>query len=159
MLRETQEAGQGLSADADGRADAVASSRRGFLSGTGLAAVGAVIGGGMPFSSHPGLIPAASAQGATPAPAKGPQYLKFPGKNEGLVRNLPVVADVEFFDRRGVVVEQAFRRLGDQRLFAEHDEAFVLAGKFQKLRSLLRGGRGSWTRLCVCARNSGAVTG
>ena len=72
MLGETQQAGQGLSADADGRADTVASSRRGFLSGTGLAAMGAVIGGGMPFSSHPGgFVPAASAQGAAPAPAKG----------------------------------------------------------------------------------------
>ena len=84
----------------------------------------------------------------------------FPGV--GILRllgDLPVVAKVEFLDRRGVVIEQAFRRLGNQRLFAEHDEPFVLAGEFQMLRSLLRGGRGNWTRLCVCARNSGAVTG
>jgi hypothetical protein len=76
-----------------------------------------------------------------------------------LLGYLPVVANVEFFDRRGVVVEQAFRRLGHQRLFAEHDEAFVLAGEFQKLRSLGRRGRGGRRRLCVCARNSGAATG
>jgi DMSO/TMAO reductase YedYZ molybdopterin-dependent catalytic subunit len=64
------------------------------LSGSGLAAIGVVIGGAMPFSSTPELIPAASAQGAAPAP-KGPQYLKFPGKNEGLVvlGDLPLVAE------------------------------------------------------------------
>src|SRR5204863_574391 len=62
----------------------------------GLAAMGAVIGGGMPFSNR--LIPAAAAQGAaapaTPA-AKGPQHLKFPGKNEGLVvlGERPLVAE------------------------------------------------------------------
>jgi DMSO/TMAO reductase YedYZ molybdopterin-dependent catalytic subunit len=73
-------------------------SRRGFLGSTGLAAIGAVLGGGMPFSSTPGgLIPAAAAQGAAApaAAAKGPQYLKFPGKNEGLVvlGDRPLVAE------------------------------------------------------------------
>jgi hypothetical protein len=57
-----------------------------------------------------------------------------------LLGYLPVVANVEFLDRRGVVIEQAFRRLGDQRPLAEHDEPFVLAGKLQILRSLGRGG-------------------
>ena len=50
----------------------------------------------MPFSNEMpgGLIPAAMAQGAAPA-AKGPQYLKFPGKNEGLVvlGERPLVAE------------------------------------------------------------------
>ena len=75
-----------------------------------------------------------------------------------LLGDLPVVADVEFLDRRGVVVEQAFRRLGDQRLFAEHDEAFVLAGEFQILRSLgRRGGRGGRSSLRVGLGNAHAV--
>jgi DMSO/TMAO reductase YedYZ molybdopterin-dependent catalytic subunit len=83
-------------------ADALASDRtvdrgrRGFLGGTGLAAMGAIIGGGMPFSTGPGgLVPAASAQGAASAPAQGPQHLKFPGKNEGLVvlGDRPLVAE------------------------------------------------------------------
>ena len=81
--------------------DTLASSRRGFLGGAGLAAVGAAIGGGMPFSNTPGgLIPSANAQNApapAPAPAapKGPQFLKFPGKNEGLVvlGDRPLVAE------------------------------------------------------------------
>jgi DMSO/TMAO reductase YedYZ molybdopterin-dependent catalytic subunit len=73
------------------RADAVASgaSRRGFLGGSGLAAMGAVIGGAMPLSPN-----SAHAQ-AAPAQPKGPQYLKFPGKNEGLVvlGERPLVAE------------------------------------------------------------------
>ena len=68
-------------------------SRRFFLGGTGLAAMGAVMGGAMTISeSTP-----ANAQGAAPAPAapKGPQYLKFPGKDEGLVvlGDRPLVAE------------------------------------------------------------------
>jgi len=74
-----------------------------------------------------------------------------------LLGDLPVVANVEFLDRRGVVVEQAFRRLGDQRLFAEHDEPFVLAGEFQVLRSLGRNRRGGRSRLRVGLRNAYAV--
>src|SRR3954471_13198924 len=91
MLRETQEARNDLSGDAAGTADGLKSSRRGFLSGTGLGAIGAAIGGGMPFSNELGsLIPAAKAEGGPPPPpapaaSKGPTYLKFPGKNEGLV--------------------------------------------------------------------------
>jgi sulfite oxidase len=101
MLRETRGVGTELSGGA-GTADGLKSSRRGFLGGTGLAAVGAAIGSGMPFSNDSGsLIPAAHAQGAAaPAPAapaapKGPQYLKFPGKNEGLVLlgDRPLVAE------------------------------------------------------------------
>src|SRR4051794_25749342 len=100
MLRETREARNDLSGDAPGTADGLKSSRRGFLSGTGLGAIGVAIGGGMPFSNDLGsLIPAAKAEGAQPAPApaapKGPTYLKFPGKNEGLVvlGDRPLVAE------------------------------------------------------------------
>lgn len=85
-------------------------SRRGFLGGAGLAAMGAAVGGAIPFSdSMPaGLIPVALAQApaapapATPAPAapaatspKGPQLLDFPGKAKGLVvlGDKPLVAE------------------------------------------------------------------
>src|SRR5438309_9534586 len=89
MTQETGRPGTHLSRD--GVAQPVTSvdhGRRGFLGGSGLAAMGAVIGGGMGFSDA--LVPAASAQGAAPAAAapaapKGPQHLKYPGKNEGLV--------------------------------------------------------------------------
>ena len=73
--------------------------RRGFLGGAGLAAVGAAVGGAIPFASNMpgGLIPAALAQGAPAAPAapKGPQYLKFPGKDDKLVLlgDRPLVAE------------------------------------------------------------------
>ncbi|MDU0340044.1 sulfite oxidase [Bosea rubneri] len=92
------------------RADAQAfgrrtdSSRRGFLGGAGLAAMGAAVGGAIPFSANmpAGLIPAAMAQGtaapagAPPAAApKGPQLLDFPGKAKGLVLlgDRPLVAE------------------------------------------------------------------
>jgi len=79
--------------------------RRGFLGGAGLAAMGAAVGGAIPFAANMpgGLIPAALAQGApaaappaiAPAPPKGPQYLKFPGKDEKLVLlgDRPLVAE------------------------------------------------------------------
>ena len=73
------------------RADAVAFGRRtgvdrrGFLGGTGLAAMGVAVGGSIPFAENMpgGLIPAAlipSAMAQAPAPGaapKGPQYLEF----------------------------------------------------------------------------------
>ena len=70
------------------RADALAFGRRtgldrrGFLRGAGLAAMGAAVGGIIPFADRmpAGLIPAALAQ-SPPAAPKGPQYLNFPGKN------------------------------------------------------------------------------
>src|SRR3954463_1480504 len=76
-------------------------SRRGFLNGASLAAMGAAVGGAIPFAANMpgGLIPAAMAQGAPSAPApaapKGPQYLKFPGKSEKLVLlgERPLVAE------------------------------------------------------------------
>ena len=76
------------------RADAVAFGRRtgldrrGFLGGAGLAAMGAAVGGSIPFAGNmpAGLIPAAMAQAPAPgATPKGPQYLNFPGKAEKLV--------------------------------------------------------------------------
>ncbi len=73
-------------------------SRRGFLNGAGLAAMGATVGAAIPFagSMPAGLVPAAHAQGAAPAPAaKGPQPLDFPGKDKGLVvlGDRPLVAE------------------------------------------------------------------
>lgn len=76
--------------------------RRGFLGGAGLAAIGAAVGGVIPFASNMpgGLIPAALAQGAPsiappPIAPKGPQHLKFPGKDENLVLlgERPLVAE------------------------------------------------------------------
>jgi sulfite oxidase len=72
-------------------------SRRGFLGGSGLAAMSAAVGGAIAFPDlmPGGLIPAALAQPA-PAPApKGPQYLSFPGKSDKLVvlGDRPLVAE------------------------------------------------------------------
>jgi DMSO/TMAO reductase YedYZ molybdopterin-dependent catalytic subunit len=71
--------------------------RRGFLGGAGLTAMGAALGGAIPFASNMpgGMIPAALAQGTPPAAPKGPQYLTFPGKNEKLVvlGERPLVAE------------------------------------------------------------------
>jgi DMSO/TMAO reductase YedYZ molybdopterin-dependent catalytic subunit len=72
--------------------------RRGFLGGAGLATVGAAVGGVIPFASNMpgGLIPAALAQSApAAAPSKGPQYLKFPGKDDKLILlgDRPLVAE------------------------------------------------------------------
>jgi sulfite oxidase len=70
--------------------------RRGFLSASGLAAIGAAVGGTIPFADRMpgGLIPAALAQ-SPPAPPKGPQYLNFPGKSDKLVvlGERPLVAE------------------------------------------------------------------
>jgi sulfite oxidase len=93
------------------RADAVVfgrvtgPSRRGFLNSAGLAAMGGIVGGVIPFGQNmpAGLVPAALAQGApaaappsVPAAApKGPQYLQFPGKSDKLVvlGEKPLVAE------------------------------------------------------------------
>src|SRR5262245_64220100 len=68
--------------------------RRAFLGATGLAAMGAAGGAVSLTNGGPnGLISAASAQ--QPAPEKGPQPLKFPGKDEKLVvlGERPLVAE------------------------------------------------------------------
>jgi DMSO/TMAO reductase YedYZ molybdopterin-dependent catalytic subunit len=88
------------------RADAVVfgrkteATRRGFLGGAGLAAIGAAVGGTIPFAQNMpgGLIPAAFAQAPTtpPAPAKKePQLLTFPGKDGRLIvlGDRPLVAE------------------------------------------------------------------
>ena len=91
-------------ADDPERADAVAFGRktgvdrRGFLGRAGLAAMGAAVGGAIPFAGNMpgGLVPAALAQPAASPPApKGPQLLKFPGKDERLVvlGERPLVAE------------------------------------------------------------------
>ena len=93
-----------LYADDPERADAVAFGRktgvdrRGFLGRAGLAAMGAAVGGAIPFAGNMpgGLVPAALAQPAASPPApKGPQLLKFPGKDERLVvlGERPLVAE------------------------------------------------------------------
>ncbi len=80
--------------------------RRGFLGGAGLAAVGATVGGAIPFSQNmpSGLMPGAFAQDKPAAPpaaapaapaAKGPIPLNFPGKSDKLVvlGEKPLVAE------------------------------------------------------------------
>ena len=110
MVDKTERSIEELYRDDPERADAVAFgretgvNRRGFLGGAGLAAMGAAVGGAIPFAGNMpgGLIPAAMAQGAPAAPApaapaapKGPQYLKFPGKSDKLVLlgERPLVAE------------------------------------------------------------------
>lgn len=109
MLGKTERAIDELYRDDPERADAVVfgrragPSRRGFLGGTGVAAMSAAVGGSLVFgASMPGgLIPAAFAQEAkkgAPAAApepKGPQRLEFPGKdpNLTLLGDKPLVAE------------------------------------------------------------------
>lgn len=68
-------------------------SRRGFLQGAGLAAMGAALGGILPFARNmpAGLLPAAFAQ----VPNAAPVPLDFPGKDKGLVvlGDRPLVAE------------------------------------------------------------------
>jgi DMSO/TMAO reductase YedYZ molybdopterin-dependent catalytic subunit len=79
-------------------------SRRGFLNGAGLAAMGAAVGGTIPFAANmpAGLIPSAMAQSsppasgsAAPAAPAGPKILEFPGKDKGLIvlGDRPLVAE------------------------------------------------------------------
>jgi sulfite oxidase len=105
-----------LYADDPERADAVVFGRkanldrRGFLNGAGLAAMGAAVGGTIPFAANmpAGLVPAALAQGApqaspppsppaaaAPPASAGPKILEFPGKESGLVvlGDRPLVAE------------------------------------------------------------------
>ncbi len=96
MLRETRQGTKHLSAGTSGGLDSTGASRRSFLGGAGLAAIGAAIGGTMPFSKDSGVgVSEAQAQAAAAPAAKGPQLLKYPGKNEGLVvlGDRPLVAE------------------------------------------------------------------
>src|SRR6187401_2206457 len=100
--------------------------RRGFLGGAGLAAMGAAVGGAIPFAANMpgGLIPAAMAQGAGPsappaAPAKkGPTYLSFPGKSDKLVviGERPLVAETpeHLLDDDTTPIEKFFIRNNGQ---------------------------------------------
>jgi DMSO/TMAO reductase YedYZ molybdopterin-dependent catalytic subunit len=110
MTRRTERSLQELYRDDAERADAIVfgrrtdATRRGFLGGAGLTALGAAVGATVPFAANmpAGLVPAALAQdkpaqpGAAPKPAaKGPQMLEFPGKDKGLVvlGEKPLVAE------------------------------------------------------------------
>jgi len=70
--------------------------RRGFFQGAGLAAMGAAVGGTIPFAGRMpgGVIPAALAQ-APAAASQGPKILKFDGKQDVLVLlgEKPLVAE------------------------------------------------------------------
>ncbi len=106
MVGKIERSLQELYGDDPARADAVAFGRktevdrRGFLGGAGLAAMGAALGGAIPFAANMpgGMIPAAwaqSAPAAAPPAPKGPEYLKFPGKSDKLVvlGDRPLVAE------------------------------------------------------------------
>jgi DMSO/TMAO reductase YedYZ molybdopterin-dependent catalytic subunit len=107
MMHKRERSIEELYRDDPERADAVAFgrrtdvSRRGFLGGVGLGAMSTAVGGPIVFgASMPGgLVPAAFAQEAQKkaeaAAAKGPQHLKFPGKDGGLVvlGERPLVAE------------------------------------------------------------------
>ncbi len=73
----TERSIQELYANDPERADAVAFGRRGALRGTAAAAMGAAVGGTIPYGTNMpgGLLPAALAQ-----PAAGPKLLQMPGK-------------------------------------------------------------------------------
>jgi DMSO/TMAO reductase YedYZ molybdopterin-dependent catalytic subunit len=73
------------------RADALAWGRRGALKGAALAAMGAAVGGAIPFARNAptGFVPAALAQGAA-----GPQFLQMEGKARLIVLGeRPLVAE------------------------------------------------------------------
>lgn len=101
-------------------------SRRGFLGGAGLGAMGAAVGGALPFAAHmpAGLVPAALAQGAgqggggAAAAPKGPQLLQFPGKDKNLVvlGEKPLVAETPeaLLDDDTTPVEKFFIRNNGQ---------------------------------------------
>ncbi len=93
MALGTERSFEELYRDDPERADALAfgrqtqASRRGFLGGAGLAAMGVAVGGAIPFAANMpgGMIPAALAQGpSAPTAAKAPTELKFAGKAEKL---------------------------------------------------------------------------
>jgi DMSO/TMAO reductase YedYZ molybdopterin-dependent catalytic subunit len=107
MAHERERSIDELYQDDPERADAevfgrkATASRRGFLGGAGLAAMGAAVGGAIPFADRMpnGLIPAALAQapssGPAPAQPAGPKHLQFPGKSDKLVvlGDRPLVAE------------------------------------------------------------------
>lgn len=119
-----------LTTDDPERADALLygrrtdATRRGFLNGVGLAAMGATVGAAIPFSGNmpAGLVPAALAQGAAPsssgAAPKSPPILDFPGKEKGLVvlGDRPLVAETpeQMLDDETTPVQKFFIRNNGQ---------------------------------------------
>jgi DMSO/TMAO reductase YedYZ molybdopterin-dependent catalytic subunit len=97
------------------RADAVVFGRRGLLKAASLAALGGALGNAIPFSGNMqrGLVPALLAQVAA-APAAGRRYLRFPGKDEGLVLlgERPLVAETpeSLLDDETTPIEKFFIR-------------------------------------------------
>lgn len=102
MARKIERSIEELYEDDPERADAIVFGRRtgvgrrGFLRGAGLAAMGAAVGGSIPFAARMpgGMIPEALAQASPPAPA-APKILKFDGKQDVLVvlGERPLVAE------------------------------------------------------------------
>lgn len=131
-------------------------SRRGFLHGSGLAAMGATVGAAIPFAATMpgGLIPAALAQGqpagSGAAAPKGPQYLKFPGKDEGLVvlGDRPLVAETpetmldddttptpKFFIRNNGLIPEAAREADTWKIAIDGEVEKPLAITLGELKS------------------------
>ncbi|MFL5441259.1 MAG: sulfite oxidase [Myxococcales bacterium] len=102
--------------------------RRGFLSGASLAALGAAVGGAIPFAASmpSGLVPAALAQASSSggsssggtAPSSGPKPLNFPGKNPSLtvLGERPLVAETpeHLLDDDTTLTEKFFIRNNGQ---------------------------------------------
>ncbi len=114
--------------------------RRGFLGSTGLAAMGAIVGSTMPLSGDGVGIPSAHAQTgpvAAPAPEKGPQYLKFPGKNESLVvlGEKPLVAETpeSLLDDDTTPIEKFMQNYASGRNTLSTKEREMLFAKFMKI--------------------------
>jgi sulfite oxidase len=116
--RNPQGSAQGEETMAQEAGTRLDTSRRRFLGGTALAATGAMIGNILPSSGNGGGIPQAHAQAAAPAAPKGPQYLKFPGKNEKLVvlGDKPLVAETpeSLLDDDTTPIEKFFIRNNGQ---------------------------------------------
>ena len=96
----------------------VDASRRRFLGDTALTAVAAIIGGDGNIRSAFAQATAPAAAPAAPAAPKGPQYLKFPGKNEKLVLlgDRPLVAETpeSLLDDDTTPIEKFFIRNNGQ---------------------------------------------
>ena len=156
MAGETERSIDELYRDDPERADAVAFGRktdvgrRGFLGGAGLAAMGAAVGGAIPFAANMpgGLIPAAMAQLAE-AP-KGPQHLKFPGKDDKLVLlgERPLVAETpehlldddttpteKFFVRNNGTIPEAAKELDAWKIIVDGEVNAPLALTLGELKT------------------------
>ena len=156
MAGETERSIDELYRDDPERADAVAFGRktdvgrRGFLGGAGLAAMGAAVGGAIPFAANipGGLIPAAMAQLAE-AP-KGPQHLKFPGKDDKLVLlgERPLVAETpehlldddttpteKFFVRNNGTIPEAAKELDAWKIIVDGEVNAPLALTLGELKT------------------------